>query len=124
MLPYRSAVLLLIPALLMAGCTKCVTCSIDLKQGNLHVATIDEFCGTEDDIEEEEDRLLDDEYTCISCTAYANTGPLVSGFHCGNRVFIDSINDTWRDGALGAGYQYVCDRNRDTLDVVCVLIPD
>lgn len=109
--------------LLAAACTKCVECDIKLKEGFLHVATIDEFCGTSDDVEEEEQRLAD-EHSCIVCTVNTTLGPTSSGFLCGDRAFTDSVNDTWRNGAFAGGYSHQCVYYRDTLEVVCTLIPE
>jgi hypothetical protein len=106
---------------IFGGCTKCVTCDIDLKQGFLNVATIDEYCGTSDDIDEEENRLIQEEYACIECIVNTSFGQSSSGFLCGDRNFTDSVNDTWRDGAVQAGLQYDCVYYRDTLEVVCIL---
>jgi hypothetical protein len=112
--------LLLAPALL-AGCTKCVQCEIDLKEAYLNVATIDEYCGTSDDIEEEENRLLTEQYSCIVCEVNTAFGLSTSGFLCGDRNYTDSVEDAWRTGAQQSGLFHNCTFYRDTLEVTCVL---
>lgn len=114
-------ILALAVAMAATGCTKCVTCDIKLKEGFLHVATIDEYCGTDNDIENEEQRLAGDEYSCIECRVNTSMGQATSGFVCGNRAFTDSVNDDWRDGAMEVGLQHNCTYYRDTLEVVCIL---
>jgi hypothetical protein len=116
----RFLLLLLAPALL-AGCTKCVQCEIDLKEAYLNVATIDEYCGTSDDIEEEENRLLTEQYSCIVCEVNTAFGLSTSGFLCGDRNYTDSVEDAWRTGAQQSGLFHNCTFYRDTLEVTCVL---
>lgn len=114
---------LLSAPLMMAGCTKCVQCEITLKEAFVTVANIDEYCGTGDDIEDEENRLVTDEYTCIECIVNTGFGQSTSGFHCGDRAFTDSLEDAWRTGAMEAGLSHNCTFYRDTLEVTCVLKP-
>jgi hypothetical protein len=116
----RFLLLLLAPAL-FAGCTKCVQCEIELKEAYLNVATIDEYCGTSDDIEEEENRLLIEQYSCIVCEVNTAFGLSTSGFLCGDRNFTDSVEDAWRTGAQQSGLFHNCTFYRDTLEVTCVL---
>lgn len=116
--PYLLTLLLLA----MAGCKKCVECDIDLKQAFVTVAEVD-FCGTSGKIEEEEERLLNSEYACVECVANTSFGSVSSGFHCGNRVFTDSLEDDWRNGGMETGHTVNCTYYRDTLEVICLLKP-
>ena len=58
--------LLLIVPLVFAGCKKCVECEIRLKQSQDVIGFVDEFCGNDKKVEEEEQRLRAD-YNCIEC---------------------------------------------------------
>lgn len=108
---------------LWASCKKCVQCDIDLKEGNFQVAQIAEYCDTREGIKNEEDRLISQEYTCVECVVNASFGPTSSGFHCGDRAFVDSLENDWRTGAMQSGLQHNCTFYRDTLEVRCTLIP-
>jgi len=110
-------------AIAMSGCTKCVQCEIELKEAFIIVTTIDEFCGTTDDIEAEEDRLISEEYACIKCIVNTAFGQSTSGFLCGDRAYTDSVENDWRTGAMEAGLFHNCTFYRDTLEVTCVLKP-
>jgi hypothetical protein len=110
-------------ALLMSGCTKCVQCEIELKEAFVIVKTIDEFCGTTNDIEEEENRLISEEYSCVKCIVNTAFGQSTSGFLCGDRAYTDSVENDWRTGAMQAGLFHNCTFYRDTLEVTCVLKP-
>lgn len=110
-------------AIVMSGCTKCVQCEIELKEAFVIVTTIDEFCGTTDDIEAEEDRLISEEYACIECIVNTAFGQSTSGFLCGDRSYTDSVENDWRTGAMQGGLFHNCTFYRDTLEVACVLKP-
>ncbi|MCF8258968.1 MAG: hypothetical protein K9J06_15545 [Flavobacteriales bacterium] len=112
--------LLLLP-ILMVGCTKCVQCDIELKEAFVNIATIDEYCGTSDDVEEEELRLVNEEFSCIECVVNTAFGQSSSGFLCGDRAYTDSVENDWRTGAMEAGLFHNCTFYRDTLEVTCVL---
>ena len=118
------AVFFIVFVLGISGCTKCVQCEVELKEGFLNVASIEEYCGTSDDIEAEEERLTGEEYACIECVVNTQLGQSTSGFLCGNRAFTDSVDDAWRAGALEGGYQHNCTYFRDTLEVICILKPE
>lgn len=113
--------LMLLSSAILGGCTKCVQCEIELKEAFLTVATIDEYCGTNDEIEEEENRLVTETYTCIECRVTTGFGQSTSGFLCGDRTFTDSVEEAWRTGAQQAGLFHNCTFYRDTLEVTCVL---
>ncbi len=110
----------LIVAIFFSGCTKCVECEIRLKESQEVVGFIDEFCGTNKKIEEEEERLQDD-YTCIECSVETGLGTATSGVQCGDRAFTDSIESGWEQGAFDIGTTADCIYYRDTVNVTCVL---
>jgi len=109
--------------LVSSGCRQCVQCTIDLKEAHQRVATIDEYCGTKGDVEDEKRRLIEKEYACIKCVVNGAFGQTNSGFHCGDRAFVDSIEGSWRAGAMEAGLSHYCTFWRDTLEATCILIP-
>ena len=107
-------------AILVAGCTKCVECEIKLKESQEVIGTVDEFCGTNKKVAEEEDRLRA-EYTCIECEVITGFGPVNSGVVCGDLAFTDSVEASWEQGAFDLGTTADCFSYRDTANVVCVL---
>lgn len=107
-------------AIVASGCKKCVECEIRLKESQDVIGFVDEFCGTDKKVEEEEDRLKAD-YTCIECTVNTGLGNANSGVHCGNRAFTDSIEADWESGAADIGTTANCVYYRDTANVTCVL---
>jgi len=118
----RTLLLVSASALLFGGCRQCVECTIDLKEAHQRVATIDEYCGTKGDVEAERRRLTESEYACIRCVVNGAFGQTNSGFHCGDRAFVDSLELAWRTGAMEAGLQHNCTYWRDTLEARCILI--
>jgi len=112
--------LILIPFTLGA-CKKCVECEIRLKESQTIIGTVDEFCGTNKKVEEEQDRLKAD-YTCIECNVNTGLGQATSGVQCGDRAFTDSIESSWDAGAMDLGTTANCTYYRDTANVACVLI--
>jgi hypothetical protein len=106
--------------ILFTSCRKCVECEIRLKESPEVIGYVDEFCGTDKKVEEEEDRLRSD-YTCIECTVNTGLGNANSGIHCGDRAFTDSIEADWEAGALQIGTTANCVYYRDTANVTCVL---
>ncbi len=112
-------ILLFIP-ILLCGCKKCVECEIKLKQSQNVIEYIDEFCGTNKKIEEEQARLIAD-YTCVNCIVNTGLGPASSGVECGDRAFTDSIVADWKQGAFNLGTTANCTYYRDTVNVTCVL---
>lgn len=111
--------LLSIPFLLSA-CTKCVECEVKLKQSQEVIGYVDEFCGTDKKVEEEEERLKD-EHTCIECIVQTGFGETRSGVVCGDLHFTDSVEAGWEEAALGLGTSANCTYYRDTVNVTCVL---
>lgn len=109
----------LIPFAFIA-CKKCVECEIRLKQSQDVIGYVDEFCGSNKKVEDEEERLLA-EYYCIECSALTGMGTVSSGIHCGNRFFVDSVEADWESGALASGTSANCIYYRDTANVRCVL---
>lgn len=103
-----------------SSCTKCVECTVSLKESSEIVGYVDEFCGTDKKVEEEEDRLLSD-YTCISCSVNTGAGTASSGVLCGDRAYTDSVEADWDEGALAIGANALCIYYRDTAKVTCVL---
>lgn len=120
---WKAIFLSLACAAIFPSCRQCVQCTIDLKEAHLRVATIDEYCGTKGDVEDEKRRLVKDDYACIRCVVNGAFGQTNSGFHCGNREFVDSLELAWRSGAMEAGLQHNCTYWRDTLEATCILIP-
>jgi nitrogenase subunit NifH len=118
----RSLLLFSIVVLVFAGCRQCVECTIDLKEAYERVDTIDEYCGTKGDVEDERRRLIESEYACIQCVVNGAFGQTNSGFHCGDRRFVDSLELAWRTGAMEAGLLHNCTYWRDTLEARCVLV--
>jgi len=116
----KKFLLLLIIPISFAGCKKCVECEIRLKQSQDVIGFVDEFCGTDKKVEEEEERLRSD-YNCIECSALTGLGTVSSGVHCGNRIFVDSLEADWKSGALESGTSANCIYYRDTANVRCVL---
>lgn len=102
------------------ACTKCVECEVKLKQSQDVIGYVDEFCGTDKKVEEEEERLRSD-YYCIKCTVNTGLGQATSGVQCGERTYIDSIEASWRSGANQIGTSANCVYYRDTANVTCVL---
>lgn len=107
-------------AILFAGCRKCVECEVRLKESPDVIGYVDEFCGTDKKVVEEEERLRSD-YTCIECTVNTGFGNTSSGVHCGDRAFTDSIEEGWESGAADIGTVADCVYYRDTANVTCVL---
>lgn len=107
-------------ALLLGSCKKCVECEIRLKQSQEVIDYIDEFCGSDKKVKEEEERLRAD-YTCIECSVQTGFGPTNSGIQCGNRAFTDSVERDWKNGAADIGTAANCIYYRDTTNVACVL---
>ena len=114
------AVITIVVAVLNSGCRKCVECEIRLKESPEIIGFVDEFCGTNKKVEEEEGRLRSD-YTCIECTVNTGLGNATSGVHCGDRAFTDSIEADWEAGAIQIGTSANCVYYRDTANVTCVL---
>jgi hypothetical protein len=102
------------------ACTKCVECEVKLKQSQEVIGYVDEFCGTDKKVEEEENRLRAD-YYCIKCSVNTGLGQATSGVQCGERTFIDSIEASWEQGANEIGTSANCVYYRDTANVTCVL---
>ena len=111
---------LIFAAVTFSGCTKCVECEIKLKQSQDVIGCVDEFCGTDKKVEEEEDRLLSDFY-CIECSVQTGMGSANSGVLCGERPYIDSVQASWSTGANNIGTSANCIYYRDTVNVACVL---
>ena len=116
----RSVPIIIITAAFLSGCTKCVECEIKLKESQDVIGYIDEFCGTDKKVEEEENRLRAD-YTWIECSVNTGLGQAQSGVVCGDRAFTDSVEATWESGAAEIGTSANCIYYRDTANVVCVL---
>lgn len=116
----RIAPFIFVVAVSLSACTKCVECKIELKESNDVLGMIDEFCGTDKKVDEEEERLRQD-YTCIECTVNTGLGNANSGIVCGNRAFTDSVEAAWDAGALEIGTSANCIYYRDTAKVTCVL---
>ena len=112
-----SIILFLVVATAFSSCTKCVECEIRLKQSQDVIGFVDEFCGTDKKVEEEENRLRA-EYKCIECEANSGFGPVNSGVFCGDGAYVDSIEQAWEGGSTTA----TCFVYRDTANVTCVLI--
>ncbi|MCF8460147.1 MAG: hypothetical protein K9G46_05440 [Flavobacteriales bacterium] len=112
-------ILLFVPTLLF-GCKKCVECEIKLKESQDEIGHVDEFCGTNKKVEEEEERLHAD-YTCLECVVNTGLGEATSGVQCGNRAFTDSVEADWKQGAFDLGTTANCTYYRDTVNVTCVL---
>lgn len=104
----------------LTACTKCVECEVKLKESSDVIGRIDEFCGTDKKVEEEEERLRQN-YTCIECSVNTGLGNANSGVVCGDRAFTDSVEAAWDAGALEIGTSANCIYYRDTADVRCVL---
>ncbi|MCB9187005.1 MAG: hypothetical protein H6601_09690 [Flavobacteriales bacterium] len=115
----RNSIILLV-ATCFFGCKKCVECEVRLKQSQTVIGSVDEFCGTDKKVEEEEDRLRAD-YTCIECSVNTGAGNAYSGVLCGDRAFTDSIKASWDAGAADIGTSAQCIYHRDTANVTCVL---
>ena len=113
-------VLLFVVALTAPSCRKCVECEIRLKESPEVIGYIDEFCGNNKKVEEEENRLRAD-YTCIECSVNTGLGIANSGVQCGDRAYTDSIESVWDAGAFQAGTTANCIYYRDTANVTCVL---
>lgn len=111
---------ILASVVLLNSCKKCVECEIRLKQSQDVIGRIDEFCGTDKKVEEEENRLRAD-YNCIRCTVNTGLGTADSGVLCGDRAYTDSVEDNWEEGAQESGYFATCVYYRDTANVTCVL---
>ena len=107
-------------AVAFVGCKKCVECEVRLKQSQDIIGFVDEFCGTDKKVEEEENRLLAD-YTCIECSVNTGGGTAESGVLCGDRTFTDSVQSSWDAGAADIGTSASCIYYRDTANVTCVL---
>lgn len=107
-------------AVAFSACTKCVECEIKLKESQDIIGAVDEFCGTNKKVEEEEERLKAD-FTCIECSVNTGLGNANSGVVCGDRAFTDSVEAAWDAGALEIGTSANCIYYRDTADVRCVL---
>jgi hypothetical protein len=107
-------------AVTLSACTKCVECEIRLKQSQDIIGTLDEFCGTDKKVEEEETRLRA-EYNCIECYVNTGIGTANSGVLCGDMAFTDSVETSWETGAQESGYFATCITYRDTANVTCVL---
>ena len=104
----------------LTACTKCVECEVKLKESSDVIGRIDEFCGTDKKVEEEEERLRQN-YTCIECSVNTGLGNANSGVVCGDRAITDSVEAAWDAGALEIGTSANCIYYRDTADVRCVL---
>ncbi len=116
----RKAALIFVFPTLLFGCQKCVECEIRLKESQEVIGYVDEFCGTDKKVEEEQERLYAD-YTCIECTVNTGLGPASSGVNCGDRAYTDSIEADWRQGASELGTTANCRYYRDTVNVACLL---
>lgn len=116
----RLLVFLLVVVFILPSCRKCVECEIRLKESPDVIGYVDEFCGTNKKVEEEEDRLRAD-YTCIKCSVNTGLGTANSGIQCGDRAYTDSIESAWDAGAFEAGTTANCVYYRDTANVTCVL---
>jgi hypothetical protein len=112
--------LFLVVPLLFAGCKKCVECEIRLKESQHVIGFVDEFCGDDKKVEEEEERLRAD-YNCIECSVQTGIGTANSGIQCGDRAFTDSLENDWDNGAAEIGTDANCIYYRDTANVICVL---
>jgi hypothetical protein len=97
-----------------------VECEVRLKESQTVVGTVDEFCGTKKQVEEKEEALATD-YYCINCNVTTGFGTVSSGIVCGERTFIDSVENAYRTGALANGNPYDCTYYRDTVNVTCLL---
>jgi len=103
-----------------SSCKKCVQCEIRLKESQEVIGFIDEFCGNDKKVEEEQERLRA-EYSCVDCTIETTFGPVSTGIHCGNRAFTDSIKSDANASATNLGTSTSCVLYRDTANVTCVL---
>lgn len=116
----RLTAIFLIASVVLSGCTKCVECEIRLKQSQDVIGYVDEFCGTNKKVEEEEERLLAD-YTCVECSVNTGLGTTTSGVHCGDREFTDSLERAWDEAGFAIGQDANCVYYRDTANVTCLL---
>lgn len=116
----KLALSLIVVPLLFSSCKKCVECEIRLKESQDIIGSVDEFCGSDKKVEEEEERLRA-EYTCIECSVQTDLGTANSGIHCGDRAFTDSLENDWESGAAEIGTSANCIYYRDTANVTCVL---
>jgi hypothetical protein len=116
----RSILAIFVLAAVLNSCTKCVECEIRLKQSQDVIGSVDEFCGTDKKVEEEENRLRA-EYNCIQCSVNTGIGTANSGVVCGDKAFTDSVETAWEQGAQESGYFAICIVYRDTANVTCVL---
>lgn len=91
-----------------------------LKESQTVIGTVDEYCGTKKQVEEKDDALASDFY-CISCSVLTGFGTVTSGVLCGERSYIDSVENAYRTGAQAGGNQYDCVYYRDTVNVTCLL---
>lgn len=107
-------------SVLFVGCRKCVECEIRLKESQDVIGNVDEFCGNNKKVEEEEVRLRS-EYTCIECNVETGFGTTTSGVQCGDLAFTDSLEASWEQAAFDIGANADCIYYRDTANVTCVL---
>lgn len=105
---------------LLNSCTKCVECEIKLKESQEVIGYVDEFCGTDKKVRNEEDRLRSD-YKCIECSVNSTFGQATSGVLCGDGSYIDSVQSSWQQAAAQIGTSASCVYYRDTANVTCVL---
>lgn len=109
-----------IAAAAFSSCKKCVECEVKLKQSQQVLTNVDEYCGTNKDIEAEEERL-NAENICIKCAVNTSFGPTDSGIVCGDLAFTDSVETSWRQAAASIGTSASCIYYRDTVNVACIL---
>ena len=117
----KNLLLVLFISLALGACKKCVECEIRLKESQDVIGFVDEYCGTNKQVKEEQDRLRAD-YTCIECSVTTGLGQATSGLHCGDRTFTDSLEAAWDAGVFDLGTTANCIYYRDTVNVACVLV--
>lgn len=103
----------------VSACKKrCVDCDIEREDNLDLIAVVGGFCGTEDDLDLNEQQLAI-EYQCINCVVQTSFGPIETGMLCGDQAYRDSVEEAFVEPALEQGLIADCALFGDTLTVTC-----
>ena len=101
-----------------AGCKRCVDCTVEHFEDLRIIAEVNDICGNEEDLSQEEANLAAD-YRCVQCVVFLGTGNHDTGILCGTRQYTDSIEQSNVQGANEIGVPVACEFFTDTLIITC-----
>ena len=101
------------------GCKKsCLNCTIEHFDDLTIIAEVNDICGNDEDLKQEQDRLAID-YRCIQCVVFAGLSNSDTGIICGDVAFTDSVQASNEQAAIEIGANYTCELFADTLIIRC-----